>query len=638
MSRPGSGAAAAGGRWATPVRAAALVLALGLGGCALLPAPTPSPVSSPVPAAANADAPTVKPPPPQAVRIEIQAPVPLKALLERHLDVVRLGRVVAREDVDDTEWSRLIDAAPAQVRELLQTEGYFQPRVILQRAAERAAGQPEPVVLKVEPGARARVASLTLEFEGELESDARDGQAYAQATRAHLLKAWELPVGADFRNPAWSDAKAATLARLRAAGYATASLSGTAVEVDAEHNTARLFIVADSGPLFRYGELRIEGLATHDAETVAHLLDTPRGAPVTEVLLLDFQERLQKAGLFESVNVALDPDPERAGHARITARLREAPLQTYTFGLGVSANTGARASVDHTYRRVFGWAATAHNKIEYGKLHRVWNGELSSHPLAGLHRNLLGAAVDQLESSTDTVLSQRVRLGRTQDGQRVERLIFVEAERSTRQTKDNLVNTKAIATSLNYSGVWRALDSVVLPTQGYTLALQGGLGRSHGSEAASGWFSRGYVRLHGYLPLGNSWYGQARVELGQVFRRSGVSAPDSQLWRAGGDESVRGYGYRDLGPVVGGLVTSGGALFTGSVELARPFSAQLPSLWGAVFLDAGRAASSFSSFKPAIGTGVGLRWRSPVGPLRVDLAYGEELQRWRVHFSIGIAL
>ena len=67
--------------------------------------------------------------------------------------------------------------------------------------------------------------------------------------------------------------------------------------------------------------------------------------PISETLLLDFQERLQKSGLFETVNVTLDLDPERAADAALLVRLREAPLQVYTFGLGISANTGPRASV-----------------------------------------------------------------------------------------------------------------------------------------------------------------------------------------------------------------------------------------------------------------------------------------------------
>ncbi|MCL4698473.1 MAG: hypothetical protein KJ023_15700, partial [Burkholderiaceae bacterium] len=102
------------------------------------------------------------------VEVEIDAPDPLKALLERHLDVVRLGRLT-REEVDEAEWSRLIDAAPAQARELLQTEGYFNARVVLQRQPRRTAGAPDRVRMTVQPGPQARISRLTYEFDGDLE-------------------------------------------------------------------------------------------------------------------------------------------------------------------------------------------------------------------------------------------------------------------------------------------------------------------------------------------------------------------------------------------------------------------------------------------------------------------------------------
>jgi translocation and assembly module TamA len=623
-----------------PRAAAALSWALLSAGCALLPANPPATAGE-----AKAAEPFVLVSPQEfeqvsptlGVEIVIEAPGDLKGLLERNLDLVRLGRVVAREEVDDTEWSRLIDAAPVQVRELLQTEGYFKPTVSLERAPGRASGQPDRVTLKVEPGERVKVSQLTIEVEGELERGAQAGDPHAKTTLEHFRKAWELQPGTDFRNPGWSDAKAAALARLRSAGYATASWGGTGAEVDAEQHTVRLFLVADSGPLFRYGELQVEGLTVHDTDTVRNLLAAPRGAPVTESLLLDFQERLQKSGLFENVNVTLDPDPAQAGTARITARLRESPLQVWTWGLGVSANTGARASVDHTYRRVFGYAAAAHNKIEYGTKRQAWTGEIASHPHEGLFRNLVGGAVEQLESDTDTVLSQRVRVGRTQDTQRIERLWYVEAERSLRHTADQLVRTNAIALSLNYHGVWRDLDSVVLPTIGMSLSGQAGVGHSHGTDAEPGPFTRLYVRFTGYLPVGRTWYGQARVEFGRVFLRSNMVVPESQQFRAGGDDSVRGYSYRSLGPVVDGSVGSGNVMYTSSIELARPFVSSMPSLWGAVFLDAGNAGNSFSGLSPALGYGAGLRWRSPVGPLRLDLAYGRETRKFRLHFSVGIA-
>ena len=569
------------------------------------------------------------------VQIEIIAPGELKALLERHLDVVRLGRI-ARDDVDDTEWSRLIDASPAQVRELLQTEGYFAPQVSVSRAPGRASGQPDQVRLIVEPGARARISRVTLEAEGEVEREASAGDASASATLARWRSAWDLPVGSDFRNPAWSAAKSAALARLRAAGYALATWTGTGADVNAERNEVRLFLVTDTGPLFRLGHLEIEGLVAQDADTVRNLAFTRRGAPVTEAMLLDFQERLQKSGLFETVSVTLDPDPARAADAAVLVRLREAPLQVYTFGLGISANTGPRASVEHVYRRVFGLPASSKIKLEVGQKRLAGDLELSGRPNEGLYRNLLGGAVERLVSDTDVVLSQRLRLGRTQDTQRLERLFYVEAQHSSRRTNAGDRNN-ANALSLNFHGGWREIDSVVLPTQGETLAIQVGAGLSSGTDAKSGPFARAYGRLTVYRPLGRVWYGQARLELGQVFLGSNMVVPEPLKWRAGGDESIRGYSYRSLGPLVGGAVGSGLSLFTASAELARPFLDSMPSLWGAVFVDAGNAAASFGALKPVYGVGLGVRWRSPVGPLRLDLAYGSETRKPRLHFSVGIA-
>ena len=155
----------------------------------------------------------------------------------------------------------------------------------------------------------------------------------------------------------------------------------------------------------------------------------------------------------------------------------------------------------------------------------------------------------------------------------------------------------------------------------------------------NGPFARIYGRLTGYLPLGQRWYGSARLEVGQLVHDSSVQVPDALGFRAGGDDSVRGYAYRSLAPTnADGGTVSGQRLLTGSVEVARPILPAIPSLWGALFIDAGRAVSDWRDYKPAWGYGAGLRWRSPVGPLRVDLARGVDVHRWRLHFSVGIAL
>ncbi len=617
---------------------AALLMALLVSGCANLWSGT---AAAPEDAGNNPSVTAISPPaetpaPVVVVQVTVAAPEPLKALLEQYLDLVRLG-LMAGEEVAETEWSRLIAATPGQVRSLLQTEGYFSPEVELSRMD--AAGQPSAtgkfVRLQVEPGPRALISRVTLQVQGELERAGTAGDPQAQATLSAWRNAWELPSGADFRNSRWSDAKASALARLRAAGYANANWDGTAADVDIPNSAVRLFLVVDSGPQFRYGQLQIEGLAPSNDKTVHNLLSTPAGAPITETLLLDFQDRLQRSNLYEGVTVTLDTSSQDPAQASILVRAVEAAPQVYTFGAGISANNGPRASVEHLYRRFFGLDALSRSKIELGKQRQALDAELSTHPQAGLFRYLLGGAVERQLSDNDTVLSQRLRLGRSQDKGSLERLHFLEFERSLRTTNAG-DRIDSIALSVNFHGAWRALDSLVLPTRGVSLAVQVSAGRSNSTRADDGYFSRAYGRLTGYLPLGRSWYGQARIELGQAFAPGSVVVPESQKWRAGGDDSVRGYAYRSLGPLQDGVVGSGKAIFTSSVEIARPFVASMPALWGALFVDLGGAADKLQEIHAVTGYGVGIRYRSPVGPLKLDYAWAPERKKGRLHFTVGI--
>ncbi len=189
----------------------------------------------------------------------------------------------------------------------------------------------------------------------------------------------------------------------------------------------------------------------------------------------------------------------------------------------------------------------------------------------------------------------------------------------------------------NYHYVWRRLDDVILPTRGLSMSLQGGAGYAFNDFASNGPFARLYGRFTGYHPLPAGFFGQARIELGDVVRRDdAIQVPEALLFRPGGENSVRGYDYRSLGPVVDGAVVGGTVMFTGSVEIARPLSENLPAFWWAVFVDAGRAAFQWNDLRPAVGAGVGLRWRSPVGPLAIDVAYGDEVNAWRTHLSVGV--
>jgi translocation and assembly module TamA len=587
--------------------------------------------STGVPAPAEAaSAPRV----PSVPRLRIVAPDGVRELLEKYLDLARAVSLPDAGSVGETEWSRLAAAAPAQIKTLLQPLGYFNAQV----AVARTPGTPPEVRLSVDTGPQARVERSTFEIEGDLVGQSN---AEAHALRQALQALWPLPVGAPFTNTLWADAKGRVLAKLRAEGYASASWAGTSAEVDAATQGVRLFAVVDSGPLYRAGEIEVEGLQIQDADRVKALARFNPDTTLTEAALLDYQDRLIKTGLFDQVSVTLEAAPATASAAKVLVQLREAPRQAATVGLGFSANTGPRTSLEHVNRRLFDHALTARNKFVLGRDEQSWNGEISTHPDADAQRYIVGGTLDRLLTSSDLVLSQRARLGRSTEGRGVERLVFVETERArecSRAATVVLACADLVANSVNLHLTWRDLDSAVLPTRGYTLQWQGGLGLASGSGTQRGGYGRLYARATGYLPLGQSWYSQARLEGGRVISAGDVQVPDSQRFRAGGDDSVRGYPYRTLAPLkADGSVTGGRMEWTASAEIAHPFTAKLPSVWWAAFIDAGRAADTVQDLSPALGYGLGVRWRSPVGPLRVDLAWGQELHKLRLHLSVGIA-
>ena len=103
---------------------------------------------------------------------------------------------------------------------------------------------------------------------------------------------------------------------------------------------------------------------------------------------------------------------------------------------------------------------------------------------------------------------------------------------------------------------------------------------------------------------------------------------------SGGDQSVRGYAYQSLGVAQADAVVGGRVLGVASAEVVQWIT---PSWGAALFYDVGDAADTLSSFSAKQGVGVGARWRSPVGPINLDLAYGRATGKYRIHFSLGFA-
>jgi translocation and assembly module TamA len=574
-------------------------------------------------------------------RLLIRAPEPLDRLLREYLDIARFQREAAEPGalpISRAELRRLVVSAPDQARGLIDAEGHFGARITT-RVHDEVPGQPIEVTLTVEPGELTQVSRVQFVFEGELDARLEAGETAAQALVDGLSAQWGLPVGAVFRQVDWTAAKNAALARLRADGYPTAVWSGTSSTVDATTRQARLFMVADSGPAFAFGDIRIEGLDRQPASAIVNTAPFRPGDPYSEKQLLDWQERIQKLNLFESIFVSTDLDPAHAKAAPVLVQVREQQMQAATTGIGVSSDTGPRVSAEYLHRNLFGLDWQAKAAVRLGRNDRAGSLDFTSHPWEGRRRGLVSTQATRIvEDDQAVTLSARARVGLLREGERLERTDYIEVQNASVTADGGAKVSEASAYSATVQWIYRDVDSRTLPTRGSTTLAQLTAGRSYSALEEKGFFGRAYVRSTWYWPLPANWYATARGEAGQVFAREAVSIPDTLLFRVGGDESVRGYAYRSLGVVTDGVVTGGRVMFTSSVEVARPILARLPALWGAVFIDVGDAAASADKLDPKVGYGVGVRFRSPVGPLKLDIARGQQLQDWRIHFSVGISL
>ena len=614
-------------------RALWFLLAAALSGCSSLPWQQDATAETETEAEAPKRAPQF--------RLEVDAPAPLRKLLLEHLDLARLQYAAEADALTRTEIDRLIGAASAQALSLLQTEGYFNPQVRVERVDDGA--EPPLLRMSVQPGPRATIDRLTLEVQGQFYDELQAGNPDAEALSQALQSEWTLQPGTPFTQSAWDSAKNRVLATLRSNGYLSAQWSGTAAQVNADHDSVRIFVVADSGALFRIGELHTAGLQRFDEAAVLPAARELIGRPATEQLLRDVQDRLLNLGLFESIVIDVDANAEDPAHAPALLALRELPLQQATVGVGYADDTGFQTTLEHTHRRILDTRWTLHNKLLVGQEQLQWTGDLMSHLQPDGWRNLLAGQAEKLTTNNETRYSWYVRAGRTRDTLRIWRLVYGEYTRALLETSAGDNDSEAL--SANYHWTWRDVDDLRTPTLGTVWSLQGAGGFARGTVTPagggpltedSGPFARLYGRVQGYLPLGNNFYGSARVELGQVIVNETLSVPDTLLFRAGGDDSVRGYAYRSLGPELNGALVSGSTLFTASLQVARPIFADQPAFLWALFVDAGNASDGWNHMRPVLGYGAGLHWRSPVGPLRVDLAYGQETQKFRLHFSVGV--
>lgn len=563
--------------------------------------------------------------------LRVQAPGTLRDLLQKHLNILRFQTLA---DLDTPELQRLVDQLPADARQLLGTLGHFSATATATLSTDTPAATPLGVVtLVVEQGPVSQVGEVVLSVRGG-----------AEGLAAGLNQQWSLPTGQAFTQSAWDAAKTATLRTLTQTLHPAASLVGSLADVDSETNTVHLALDIDPGPAFIFGAVETEGLQRYEADWVTHLVElagVEPGRPYELAKLQAAQQRLAQSGYFESVFVYVDPHgPNDPSPVRV--KVREALRQKWVLGLGGSTDSGARLSAEHQWRQIPWLNWRAHSQMKWERDTRTAETELRS-PVGpnGWHW-VTGAKANRLVDNAAVTSNQQYRLGKAKNEEHLDRTFFLQWDRSLVRNSLTTLGTNGATQSVSANAGWarRSFDNMPFPTQGHGLSAEVGVGWTVAQKGAP--FLRARGRWQGLWPLTDGHAGRlaVRLEGGAVAAKLSTPIPDSQLFLTGGDQTVRGYALRDIGvPQTNGTVGPGRLLAAGSLEWQRPIwvDGARTSWESAVFVDAGSVANQASALKPKVGVGVGARYLSPVGPLQMDLAYGVDARRLRLHLSLGFA-
>jgi len=576
--------------------------------------------------------------------VRIDAPPPLDELLQENLDLVR-WRGNPRLDRDQLQ--RLVKNTPDQVRTLVATEGYYSPSVSAALSLDRA--EPEARVM-VNPGQPVLVGDIDLVLQG-FEPFAPTSVKFDTDA---LRRRWSLGVGQRFRQADWEQAKRSLLRQVMQARYPRARLLDSNATVDPDVHRALLRVVVDSGPEVHLGGLRIEGLTRYPASIITNLNQIRPGDDYNEVTLQAFQARLQDTGYFSGVEVSADMsalldesieamtdeqkvDAPNSPAAAATAagpvttpvlvRVTENKQKNVAVGLGYSTNTGNRAQLTYDDLNVRGLRMKSN--LIFETLRQTARADFYFPTTPKGYNDSFGAAFERNDLRGERTSVTTAAARRSWGSPLLERSLTLEVLRENRQV-DALPVTSSKSVPLTYSITRRALDNLLSPTSGYVISGQ--FGGAVLPVLTDERFLRATARFVNFRPIGPAGTLILRAEAGAVASRRKLGVPSTFLFRAGGDQSVRGYAYQELGVLESGAIVPGRYLLTGSAEYQYWFR---PPYGVAVFVDAGNAADALRDLRPKLGYGVGARWRSPVGPINVDVAYGQAAKQVRLHFSLG---
>jgi len=528
------------------------------------------------------------------------------------------------EDCDAEDWlvRRRFRKIEAETRKALEPFGFYTPQIASQLTFGESCWQ---ATLDVTPGEPVRYRDVEVQLQGEADSD---------PAFANLKKPQALEPGAVLRHADYDRVKRSLQIRAADRGYVEARFLENRIDIWPEELAADIALHFDSGPRYRIGAIEYKQ-SFLDPAIVAGYVDLQRGELFNSADLAAAQRALAESAYFGSIDVVADTDNAANGEIPVRVELEPGTRIEYTVGVGASTDTGARFRAGFRNNRINSrghrliadlavspviQSVTTEYRIPLGDPRREWfsfTGALSNEE------------VDTFDNET-----QRVGFRWTKSmSDRWLRTLSLDASNESFAVGQDINTTRFVVPGISFDQKYADRD--VFPSKGRRLGAElRGTDEALGSTAnylqASIWMR--WIRSFG---TGNRVL--ARLNAGATSSPDFAELPPSVRFFAGGDESVRGYDYNSIGPKdADGNVVGGSYLLVGSIEYERHLRGDF---YGAVFVDAGNAFDN-SDFDTEVGAGLGIKWRSPLGPIRLYFGYPvtADDQSVRIHLRLGADL
>ncbi|RAS25054.1 autotransporter secretion outer membrane protein TamA [Pseudomonas sp. URMO17WK12:I5] len=528
-------------------------------------------------------------------------------------------------DRDEEALLRFSRGAQEQARKAAQALGYYQAQVDTEVKPPAKADQSPQLIIKIDPGEPVRLRNVTVRIEGP----------------ASEMKAFRVPdsralrPGEQLNHGLYEDAKRLIQNQASRYGFFSGHFTRQRLAVDPQAGVADIELVYQSGPRYRLGAVTFSGDTPLDEDLLQRMVSFKPGTPYDSELIAGLNNDLQSSGYFEGVRVDAAPTAAVGEDIPVDVRLETRKPRTMGLGLGFSTDVGPRGKANWTRHWVnpqghsYGWETELSAPRQNVGL---WYDVPLDPPLTDKLRFAGGYQNEEI-AGTDT-LSKLLTVGPEWHSKLPsgwQRVISLKYQREEYRLGDDSGLSKLLMPGVSFS--YLRSDNRIDPHNGYRLQFDTQVAKEGLMSDTN--LLHGNVLLKGLTTLGHNHRFLGRVQFGgSATNGYKNNIPPSLRFFAGGDQSVRGYDYQTLSPKNSDGDRIGGRyLVAGSVE----YQYSLAEKWRvATFIDQGNAFNTLELPSLKTGVGIGVRWVSPVGPLRLDLAKAlDDDGGIRLHFSMG---